>query len=236
MGFQQTAVAGAERDLAVAGRERRYRPFETRERILDAARSLFHAKGYLNTSTLEIADKAEVAEGSIFYHFGSKKNLLAALGAVFAREKVAAMRGGSHDLSDLEPGLTIRRAFDFVDNHGFIDDNLGLPFDSPEVQPFLAANRDVVVEFVSQCLHATLPSEKLETMDVELAASFAYSVVCDALCQVYAAQDRDNRDRILAETIRFVRQALGYPHDGQAGKTGKKAGRQRRPRRAAKAT
>ncbi|MDX8045403.1 TetR/AcrR family transcriptional regulator [Gracilibacillus sp. S3-1-1] len=47
--------------------------------ILEAATELFAEKGYAGTSTSEIAMKAEVAEGTIFKHFKSKKGLLLAI-------------------------------------------------------------------------------------------------------------------------------------------------------------
>ncbi|MFO8068982.1 MAG: helix-turn-helix domain-containing protein [Alkalibacterium sp.] len=44
--------------------------------ILEASLLLFAEKGYSNTSTKDIARSANVAEGTIFKHFGSKENLL----------------------------------------------------------------------------------------------------------------------------------------------------------------
>lgn len=44
--------------------------------ILNACVDLFAEKGYANTSTSDIAKKADVAEGTIFKHFGTKQNLL----------------------------------------------------------------------------------------------------------------------------------------------------------------
>ena len=44
--------------------------------ILQASLQLFSEKGYSNTSTKDIALSANVAEGTIFKHFGSKENLL----------------------------------------------------------------------------------------------------------------------------------------------------------------
>ncbi|WP_156290339.1 TetR/AcrR family transcriptional regulator [Oceanobacillus salinisoli] len=49
---------------------------EKQKAILDAAVELFAEKGFAATSTNEIAKKAEVAEGTIFKHFKSKKGLL----------------------------------------------------------------------------------------------------------------------------------------------------------------
>jgi len=198
-----------------SGGERRHRPQETRERILAAATALFRRKGYAQTSTQEIAAEAGVAEGSIFYHFGSKKNLLAALGTVYALEKIRAMRGGTEDLADLEPGLMIARAFDYVEQHGFLDDNIGLPIDSPELQPFMTSSREVVVEFIEQCMRASLAGRARKDIDIELAASLSYAAVCDALCRVFAGPDRDRKDRVIAETVRFVRAAVGYQAENE---------------------
>lgn len=44
--------------------------------ILHASLVLFSEKGYSNTSTKDIARLAQVAEGTLFKHFGSKENLL----------------------------------------------------------------------------------------------------------------------------------------------------------------
>lgn len=49
---------------------------EKQQGILDAATELFAEKGYASTSTREIAKKADVAEGTIFKHYKSKKELL----------------------------------------------------------------------------------------------------------------------------------------------------------------
>lgn len=47
----------------------------TRERILEAAISLFGEKGYTATSTREIAERAQVNTITLFRHFNSKENL-----------------------------------------------------------------------------------------------------------------------------------------------------------------
>jgi Transcriptional regulator len=47
--------------------------------ILDAAEPLFYAKGYYETATSEIAKKMGVAEGTLYYYFKSKEEILEAL-------------------------------------------------------------------------------------------------------------------------------------------------------------
>lgn len=52
---------------------------EKQKRILMAAAEIFAEKGYSATSTSEIARKADVAEGTIFRHYKTKKDLLLAI-------------------------------------------------------------------------------------------------------------------------------------------------------------
>ena len=47
--------------------------------ILDTAEPLFYAKGYYETATSEIAKKLGVAEGTLYYYFKSKEEILEAL-------------------------------------------------------------------------------------------------------------------------------------------------------------
>lgn len=49
---------------------------DTRERILEAAGTLFVELGYARTTTRAIADAAGINEVTLFRHFGSKQNLL----------------------------------------------------------------------------------------------------------------------------------------------------------------
>lgn len=49
---------------------------QPRDRILKAALTLFAQKGYEKTTTKELAAKAQVAEGTLFRHFSSKKTIL----------------------------------------------------------------------------------------------------------------------------------------------------------------
>ncbi|MGB0437840.1 MAG: TetR family transcriptional regulator, partial [Mycobacterium sp.] len=73
MASLETQPAGSTR------RERRR--LEVSGRVLDAAESLFVAKGFDETSVAEICEAADVAYGTFFNHFPAKSDLLLALGA-----------------------------------------------------------------------------------------------------------------------------------------------------------
>ena len=65
---------------------------ETRERILQAARDVL-LEGDLATTTIDdVAHRAGVAKGSIFFHFGSRTDLLAELGMQLFAEGMASRR------------------------------------------------------------------------------------------------------------------------------------------------
>ena len=52
---------------------------KTRDRIIHAARELFHTQGYQATSMAEILKRAEANSGSLYYFFKSKSELLLAV-------------------------------------------------------------------------------------------------------------------------------------------------------------
>nr|MBC7244769.1 helix-turn-helix transcriptional regulator [Chloroflexota bacterium] len=73
------------------GDERRARRISERRRcILEAAASIFARKGFEKATTREIAQEAEVSEGTIYNYFASKQQLLMAL-AQMIQDKLAAI-------------------------------------------------------------------------------------------------------------------------------------------------
>ena len=52
---------------------------ENRERLLEAALSLFYEKGYDAVGVQEIVEAAGVTKPTLYYYFGSKKGLLEAV-------------------------------------------------------------------------------------------------------------------------------------------------------------
>jgi AcrR family transcriptional regulator len=63
-----------------------------RERLLDAARGLLAEGGYAAASVSALAERAGVATGSVYNHFGSKQELLAAVFRHIAGHELTAVR------------------------------------------------------------------------------------------------------------------------------------------------
>ncbi|MGB3861970.1 MAG: helix-turn-helix domain-containing protein, partial [Candidatus Aminicenantaceae bacterium] len=80
----------------------------TRQKLLDAARSLFAEKGLDLTTIDDITERADVGKGTFYYHFKNKEGLLKVLinevlGGLIGRIKQEAE--GITDLSELLDAL-----------------------------------------------------------------------------------------------------------------------------------
>jgi AcrR family transcriptional regulator len=202
-------------------RTRRYDPAETRTRVLEAAYMLFGTRGYAATGTADIAREADVSEGSIFYHFGSKQALLAELGRLHGTKLVAAMQGDD-PIDRLTFDVTINRCFDFCEINNIWDEVVedcgddsaaqGVHKHHPDAAPFFSAARAVVMDWTRRHLESVAAKPGMPKVDCEIAASLIFALVGDGL-QAYfrpGATDEEKR-RIRAEVVRFCTAAAGTP-------------------------
>lgn len=86
-----------------------------KEAILDAATELFARKGYKGTAVSEIAELADVAQGTVFHHFKSKDNLLISICDELVKSFIEGIRvaaeGPGTGWEALERILTFNRDF-----------------------------------------------------------------------------------------------------------------------------
>ena len=202
-------------------RARRYDPTETKARVLAAAHMLFSRNGFANTGTADIAREADVSEGSIFYHFGSKKALLAELGRRHGDAMVAAMEDG-FALEDLEPGITVPRVLRFVrDNMIWETAEADCTECGPkaalaanaDAEPFYHAAKEVTTDWIKRHMEAALAKRGITGVEIDIAASFTHHVVGDAIDRWLCAATPEEADRVERETVRYVRAASGYTLD-----------------------
>lgn len=78
-----------------------------REEILRAAADLFARQGYHATSTAELGDAVGLGKGALYYHIGSKEDLLYEISARHVEEMIAF--GTALLEQDLEPVEKFRR-------------------------------------------------------------------------------------------------------------------------------
>lgn len=86
---------------------------ETRNRILDAAERVFHARGVSRTSLADVADAAEVTRGAIYWHFKNKADLFEAM-SQRVKLPMEAMVEASGDERETDPLGQLRATLVFV--------------------------------------------------------------------------------------------------------------------------
>nr|WP_295664026.1 TetR/AcrR family transcriptional regulator [Polymorphobacter sp.] len=185
--------------------------------MLEAANLLFSTKGYASTGTADIARAADVSEGSIFYHFGSKKNLLIDIGKMYGERMIAVMQGDDA-LADLDPGKMVSRCIEFCVEHKEWEALTGegccegkpKAMMAAEAEPFYHASREVTVAWVAEQMTARMAKQGITGVNIPVAASLTYAVVGETIEAVLSTDDPDRRRAVMDETVRFIRAACGY--------------------------
>lgn len=79
----------------------RYRKSDvSRERILEAATELFAARGYAGAGVDRLAERSGIAKTAIYYHFGNKEGLLAAVLERASTEWIEAIQRAARQAGD----------------------------------------------------------------------------------------------------------------------------------------
>jgi AcrR family transcriptional regulator len=135
----------------------------TRQRILDAALTLFNERGPDHVTTAEIARAVEINEGNLYYHFRTKEALVLALFARFEADALAIV--GKIDGADEGAAATyagfLRLWFSLVWDYRFLfRDLVGLVSSAPAlvepVRTISAAMRLAVGDIVARMEKAGL--------------------------------------------------------------------------------
>jgi AcrR family transcriptional regulator len=196
---------------------RQQRAVETRDRILDAARTVFATHGYAAGTTNRIAEGAGLSVGSLYQYFPNKDAILVELARAHidegTREVLAAARlvaapgaDGNGNADDVE--AMVRRVVTAMVGVHARDRRLHqvLFEESPRPPTLLAELRrleDTVVALVAARLATTYPGLR----DAELVARITVTTI-ESLVHRLVANDRPlDTDRFVDETTRLV---VGY--------------------------
>lgn len=106
--------------------------------IDEAAIALFSEKGYANTSTKEIANRAQVAEGTIFRHYKTKEKLLLNILLKFMKYLVPVMKQDVKNKLEHQSFETIEDFFRY-----FLKDRI----------LFIQSNHDIFRIFVKELIY-----------------------------------------------------------------------------------
>jgi len=184
-------------------------PGGRRQRVLDEATRLFSERGYAAVSTSDVARAAGVAEGSVFHYFGSKQELLRAVGERYGGEFAAAMFSGVEPVaSPATIEKVVRRAFEFV-AHNWPGFGVFLLSDGPSAMPLAQeANRKAVTRAVEEALEAWGGQGAMPGIDAEVVAELLFGLVEAALRACFTGNAGVRRDRYEKETMEAISRIL----------------------------
>jgi AcrR family transcriptional regulator len=141
--------------------------------ILDAAARIFAEKGYANTTTKEIAEAADMAEGTLYNYFGGKRDLLLAV----AHETRAAIEAMFEDAQQRQ--IQERRDIVALVAKGYDLLLSSLPFirtllaeawlDDAILQTYVMERLLVVGQYISQFVQERVDSGVFRPIDPDLA-------------------------------------------------------------------
>lgn len=117
---------------------------ETRQRIVQATYALHAEKGIAATSVRDIAQRADVAVGSVYHHFPTYDDVIAACGAYTleqTRPPTAADLDGLDTATDRLQAL-VRAAFDFYARFGGMERIRAESDQFAQIGAFVAAEND----------------------------------------------------------------------------------------------
>ncbi len=191
---------------ASPARARRRAPDEKREQILAAAAALFGDEGYAGATTARIASRAEVSEGIVFHHFGSKRELFRQVVAEYGRSFVRAMFGDDPAAEPRSSQLAIAAGFAFVREHRGL--HRAFATRDPELASLVEeGTHDPIVAALEKTLQAGVDHGVTRPMKVRVVAELCYALVDGALRACFLEGDGSNEDEYLAEAIHCVDRA-----------------------------
>ncbi|HYH79223.1 MAG TPA: TetR/AcrR family transcriptional regulator [Longimicrobium sp.] len=186
---------------------RQDRSVETRRRIIEAARELFHADGFDATSADAIAERAGVAKGTVFLHAGSKERLL--LMAYEAEVVETATRA----LAAVDPAQPLARALHGVFAHFFALYERDLPLARRFVKeqvvlphqenPLAPVTLDFVARLAELIARRQSAGELHPEVDPALAAQISFALYYGVLVGWLSGwiPDTKTRDRMLSGSL-----------------------------------
>ena len=202
----ESPAVPARRGTRAAPRVRRRAPDEKRARILSAAAALFGEDGYASTTTARIAARAQVSEGIVFHHFGSKRELFRQVVADYGQAFVRAMFGDDPAAEPRSSRLAIAAGFAFVREHRALHRVFATR--DPELASLVeAGTHDPIVAALEKTLQAGIDRGVTRPMKVRVVAELCYSLVDGALRACFLEADGSGEDEYLAEAIHCVDRA-----------------------------
>jgi AcrR family transcriptional regulator len=184
-------------------------PEQKRQLLMAAARELFKANGYDETSTMEIAQHAGVSEGILFHHFGSKRGLFACLAEQYARDGAAATMPDDPDRVTEES--VVRSAFAFAEQ----DPALYRLFvsEGPRLEGLDVSPTHEIVSVIEKNLVRAMKQGTIRRGDARVMAELQFAVVEGAYVAWRRSADPSRKEDYITEAVCCLKAMLASTPD-----------------------
>lgn len=159
--------------------DRRRRRIEARRaQILEAAAAIFSEKGYERATTREIADAADVSEGTLYNYFGSKRDLLLGRIQEVTDETSEAIARVQADGIEAMVAEVLSSRFRLQQKHRLLLTLLHEARLDPDIHRYYAGQMQTrIVEEMVRRMQALLDAGVMRPVNPELAARTFFAVV-----------------------------------------------------------
>lgn len=195
----------------------------TRERLLDSARALIEEGGYGTASVIAIAQRAGLAAGTLYRHFGSKQELFVEVFRSVCDREVRAMQAAAQAMPDAARHVErLETVFATFAERALRRRRLAWALLAEPVDPLVDAERLAYREryaaLVASVLGAAIAASELPEQNVELTAAALVGGCGEALVGPLApVGPRVEVDDVLVALRTFVRRAAGAAEPVGAG-------------------
>jgi AcrR family transcriptional regulator len=186
---------------------------ETRSRITTAARELIAEGGYVAAQVAPVADRADVAVGTVYRHFPSKSDLFAEVFREASQHEVDAMRDAMDSLSG-PASNRIATGIETFARRALRGRRLAWALLAEPVDPAVEAERlhfrhsyrDLMAEVIAEGIE----DGELPEQDVDATAAALIGAIGEAMVGPLSPTDNGGSpDALIASLINFCTRAIG---------------------------
>jgi len=185
--------------------------------VIDAATRIFAERGFDASRVDEIARTAEVAEGTVYHLFGTKRGLLEAVGERFGNGlSAAAFANVGPEPAPADIERIVRNIFRYVRE---ADDSLAafLLLHQPAGGEIAqGANRARMLDAIEMWLRRWVEAGVVPRLDARIAARLQFSAVEAALRECFLVDGGRRPERYVREATRLIAGSLGMSAPNQA--------------------
>ncbi len=183
------------------------RSIETKNRILEAAVTLFSNKGYYKTNTKEIAKKAKVAVGSFYSYFKNKKAVfIEILKNYFNDASSRLFNFPINNFTKLDKNLIYNFIREILEMHSmsplFHKEIVILSYSDREIEKLVAECEEQIIAYLISIFK--MFKDKLKVNDIESSCLVLYKSIDNIFHQIKIHNVKIEHERILRELTEMV--------------------------------